>query len=179
MPEPIFEIVDINTLIPREGNPNELTDEQMKSLDYAIDRFGFLQPLVVNQDGIIVDGAHRYDVLRERGIEQVRVSRVITRDENELKLLSQTLNKLRGSHNLRKDISEMEILMGYNPDELKSLLGFDETGLDLMRQQLATQEQEQIFNINGTQPIPQQEKKDVEFKANLKHQCPSCGYIFK
>ena len=142
MPEPVFEIVDINTLTPRKDNPNELTDEQMKSLDYAIDRFGFLQPLVINQDGIIVDGAHRYDVLRERGIEQVRVSRVITKDENELKLLSQTLNKLRGSHDLRKDISEMEILMGYNPDELQSLLGFDETGLDLMRQQLVEQEEQ-------------------------------------
>jgi hypothetical protein len=117
--------------------------------------------------------------LREKGIERVRVSRVFTKNEEELKLLSQTLNKLRGSHDLKKDISEMEILMGYDQTELKSLLGFDETGLDLMRQQAATQEQEQIFNINGTQPISEPEKKDVEFKVNLKHQCPSCGYIFK
>ena len=45
MPEPVFEIVDINTLTPRKDNPNELTDEQMKSLDYAIDRFGFLETI--------------------------------------------------------------------------------------------------------------------------------------
>ncbi len=177
MPEPIFEIVDINTLTPRKGNPNEFTEDLTKSLDYSIDKYGFLQPLVVNQDGIIVDGFHRYDVLKEKGIEQVRVSRVFTKNEEELRLLSQALNKVRGQHDLKKDISEMEILYGYDPNELKSLLGVDETGLDLMRQR-AAEEDEQILNIiNNSETLP--EKKDVEFKANLKHQCPSCGYIFK
>lgn len=181
MPEPVFEIVDINTLTPRKGNPNEFTEDLTKSLDYSIDKFGFLQPLVINQDGIIVDGFHRYDVLREKGIEQVRVSRVFTKNEEELKLLSQALNKIRGQHNLKRDISEMEILMGYNPDELQSLLGFDETGLDLMRQK-AAQEELEILNLPNNNNKKNLDSNNDDLEQNelgeiiTNNKCPKCNY---
>ena len=171
-----LEKVKLMDLIPREGNPNQMTDDQVDSLGYSIHKFGYLQPIVVDQNNNIVDGFHRFLALKEKGFHQeIDVVRVNLETEEDLKLLSQTMNKLRGSHNLQKDISEMEVLMGYKPDELQSLLGFGETGLDLMRQAQAM-EQEQITNINSLDD--DSNKKDVEFKAKIKHECPSCGHIF-
>jgi ParB-like chromosome segregation protein Spo0J len=170
-----LETVNINDLTVRDGNPNRMTPEQLESLDYSIDRFGVIQYIIVDQNNVIVNGAQRYNVLKDKGFTEIDVVRVDLKDENELKMLSQVCNKLHGDHETKPDITELEVLMGFNPIELKSLLGFDEAGLDLMRQKAAEEEQ-QISNMNMTQPV---EKKDVEFKANLKHQCPSCGYIFK
>jgi len=169
-----IETISMKDLDIRRNNPNRMSDERFESLQYSMEKFDYVSPIMVNQDNIIVDGAHRYNALKEMGADQVDVVRVFTKNEEELKLLSQTMNKLRGEHDLKEDISEMELLMGYNPIELQSLLGFDETGLDLMRQRAAS-EQEQISNMNS---IDKNEKEDVEFKASLKHQCPNCGHLF-
>ena len=129
-----LEKVNFSDLIPRAGNPNTMTEQQLESLEYSIDKFGYLQPIVVDQNYNIVDGFHRFLALKEKGnVQQIDVVRVNIESEQDLKLLSQTMNKLRGSHDLKKDISEMEILMGYDQTELKSLLGFDEEVLDVLR----------------------------------------------
>lgn len=179
----IPENIQIDKLSIRENNPNQMSDEQLDSLEYSMQKFGYIQPIIVDQYNTIVDGAHRYKALKKRGVSHVDIVRVSLKDDSERRLLSQTMNKLRGSHDLKRDISEMEHLMGYNPDELQSLLGFDETGLDLMRQQLVEQDT-QVLNTMEQQQQQQQEaeqpeKRDVEFKASLKHQCPSCGFLFK
>lgn len=178
-----LEKVYINTLIPRKDNPNEMTEQRLESLKHSLNTFSYIQPIIVDQHNNIVDGNHRFKAMMQMddiGVtDEIEVVRVNLETEEDLKLLSQTMNKLRGSHDLKKDISEMEILMGYNPDELKSLLGFDETGLDLMRQHLVMEQEQILNNVDNTINTNQSEKRDVEFKASLKHQCPSCGYMFK
>lgn len=80
----------------------------------------------------------------------------------------------------------MEILMGHNPDELKSLLGFDETGLDLMRQQAAEEEQrisniltkdENNENINNDDENDENDDEQKELDEIItNHKCPKCNY---
>lgn len=154
-----LETVNLNDLSVRKGNPNEMTWEQLQSLEYSIDTMGMVQYIVVDQNNVIVDGAQRYAALRNMGVEKTDVVRVNIRNENDLKLLSQVLNKLRGKHDLEKDVPEMEALLDYDPDELDKLLSFGDVELDKLRQQMIEEEeQEQLQKLREDQGQQQQQK---------------------
>src|SRR5580765_8532791 len=105
-----LERVNINTLIPRKDNPNEMTEERLESLKHSLTTFEYIQPIIIDQNNNIVDGNHRWKAMMQMddvGVaDEINVVRVNLETEEDLKLLSQTMNKLRGSHNLKKDISE-------------------------------------------------------------------------
>ena len=47
----------------------ELTREEYESLKESIKQNGLWVPLIVNQDGVLLDGHHRYKVCQELGIK--------------------------------------------------------------------------------------------------------------
>lgn len=179
-----LETVKLKDLKFDPQNPNEMSSEQVESLEYSLDKFGYVAPIVIDSDNLVANGEHRARALLNKGVDEIEVIRYDFKNDEERRLFRQTMNKLHGEHSLKRDISEMEHLMGYNPDELQSLLGFDESGLDILRQQLVEQDTQVLDSIEQQQQQQQQEaeqpeKRDVEFKASLKHQCPSCGFLFK
>ena len=58
---------------PYEGNPRKISEEAVETVADSIDRFGFNQPLVVNQDGIICVGHTRYLAAKKLGLKTVPV----------------------------------------------------------------------------------------------------------
>ncbi len=56
-----FEIkkVDISKIKFDKTNPNIVTPEQMRGLEKAIKKFGYLVPVVLNKKFQILDGEHR------------------------------------------------------------------------------------------------------------------------
>lgn len=171
---PQIEKVDINDLDIRENNPNEMTEQRTSGLEHSIEKFDYLVPILVNQDNIIIDGAHRYHALKRMGAKEITIVRKITKDMNELKLLSQTMNKLRGSHNLKKDVTEMSELMGYDANELEKLLGFNQSELDQMRQRLA--EEDQAISNMMNEDNEDNEPNEIEEELDTQNKCPQCGY---
>ena len=133
------------------NNPNEMADQRFESLEYSLDKWGYIDPIVIDSNNLVANGEHRVKALLNKGVEEIEVIRYDFKNDEERKLFRQTMNKLHGEHSLKKDISELELLYGYNPNELKSLLGFDETGLDLLRQQLVEQEEQAQKLFRGQQ----------------------------
>lgn len=125
-----IEQVPIDSLTVREGNPNEMSEQETEQLRYSIANIGYIQPIIVDQQNVIVDGANRYQALKEAGAEYVDVVRIQVQDEKTRALISQSMNKIRGEHNLDKDIQELRSLIGYDADALYQLLRVDETALD-------------------------------------------------
>lgn len=94
------EVVEIPTdrIEPDPTNPNEMTGSVLEALAEDIQTKGFVQPVVVRPSGdtyLIVDGEHRWRVLRDLGIETVPCV-IDDRPEDDARLRMVTMNRLRG-----------------------------------------------------------------------------------
>lgn len=182
-----LEIIDINInkIILDETNPNEMTDLQMEGLRKSMNMFGFLAPIHIDQNGNMIDGEHRYRIYKEFNKSTIPAIILNVKSKNELKLLRQTFNKLKGKHNFQKDIMEFhQIIQDYTSEQIANLMGYDKENLDYILKQETeamedlfvsysddkNKEQQQIFNelTNTTD--------DNEKKKNNK--CPSCGFEY-
>ena len=71
---------DIDSLIFAEYNPRQLTKDQYKHLKDSIDRFGLVDPIIVNKNkdrkNIIVGGHQRVKVAKDINIKEVPVLEV-------------------------------------------------------------------------------------------------------
>jgi len=66
------EMRDIGDVKPYEGNPRQNADA-VDAVAASIREFGFRQPLVVDEDGVIVVGHTRYQAAMKLGLTQVPV----------------------------------------------------------------------------------------------------------
>ena len=90
-------------------NPNVMSEEQMDGLRESMRRFGYLDPIVVDEEMVMADGEHRLQVYKEFGQAQIPAY-VLKLSNVERRLLRQTKNKLHGEHDFQKDASELKIL---------------------------------------------------------------------
>lgn len=95
-----------------EENPNYMTQEQMAALRQSMTDFGFLTPIIVDQNGVITDGQHRVLVYKEFGKEYIDGYRK-NLNETQRRLLRQIQNKLRGQHEPEKEYNELLYLLDH------------------------------------------------------------------
>jgi len=109
---------DINSLIFAEYNPRQLTKDQYQHLKDSIERFGLVDPIIVNKNkerkNIIVGGHQRVKVAKDMEIDTVPVLEIdLTYDkERELNI---RLNKNTGEwdYDNLANMFEMEELQGW------------------------------------------------------------------
>jgi len=115
----------VSDIIFDDTNPNELSDEQMKSLKLTMEKFGYLVPVILNKDHTVVDGEHRVRIYQELGQKEIPAY-VIDVDSIDLKMLRQLMNKLRGEHDKQKDSLEFKsIFEAGKLEEFSQLLATD------------------------------------------------------
>jgi site-specific DNA-methyltransferase (adenine-specific) len=66
------ELRDINTLKPYSNNPRH-NDDAVEAVAASIQAFGFRQPLVVDEESVILVGETRYKAPRKLGLSHVPV----------------------------------------------------------------------------------------------------------
>jgi ParB-like chromosome segregation protein Spo0J len=59
--------VAAETLDPNNYNPNVVHTPELRLLEKSIVSNGWIQPILVNPDGIIIDGYHRWRLALEAG----------------------------------------------------------------------------------------------------------------
>ena len=91
----------------------------MKGLRKSMERFGYLAPVVVDQNNKIADGEHRALVYKEFSLQEIPAYRVEFEDDTERRLYRQTANKLRGLHDPILDAEEMAQI--YEADKFPQL----------------------------------------------------------
>ncbi len=114
----------LESITLNDWNPNRMDDEKFRSLVMSIRKRKFLVPIVVNKDGVVMDGEHRYLASKECGLENVPVVQVdMTLDEMKLGTLG--LNGIRGENSplsfakLLQDLNQR-----YSLEEIADLIGF-------------------------------------------------------
>ena len=116
---------NIKDLISAEYNPRQLKKEQFKQLKDSIQRFGLVDPVIINKNkdrkNIIIGGHQRTRVAESLGIEEVPCVEVdLTLDEE--RELNVRLNKNTGEwdYDILADLFDMDELKdwGFSDDEL-------------------------------------------------------------
>lgn len=124
--EPTAEKIKISELVFDQTNPNKMTPKQMQGLRESMKRFGYLTPIVIDQNNKIADGEHRALVYRENKIEEIPAFRVQLNSDVDRRMLRQVMNKLHGEHEKQLDADELAIIFKEDKlDELSKLVAQD------------------------------------------------------
>lgn len=87
----------LDTLVPYWRNPRRITDEAVNAVAESIRRYGYQQPIAVDEANVIVVGHTRYSALRRLGYThaQVRVLRDLTPQQiKQLRLIDNRVAEL-------------------------------------------------------------------------------------
>lgn len=124
----------IKELIGAEYNPRELTKKQYNDLRSSLNRFGIIDPVIVNahpdRKNIIIGGHQRTRVWEEMGNDTIPTVEVSLTLEQE-KELNVRLNKNTGQFDMDmlSNFFEVSDLMEWGFEEAE-LVGFDPTSVD-------------------------------------------------
>ena len=120
--------VPINELNPAPYNPRQWDEKQTAQLRTSIERFGFVDPILVNgakeRKNVVIGGHFRLKVATEMGLKKVPVVYLDIPDLEQEKELNLRLNRNTGSWNYDL-LKEMNI-------SLLLETGFDDTDLSIM-----------------------------------------------
>jgi ParB-like chromosome segregation protein Spo0J len=121
--------IELSKLKPATYNPRQITKKQVKHLKESIEKFGIIDPLIINSDNTIIGGHQRFAILNEASKrvdweDPPKVPCVILdlskEDERELNI---RLNKNGGDW-------DFDLLSNFEIEELKDW-GFKEIELGL------------------------------------------------
>lgn len=134
--------VKIKDLKPSEYNPRAMSEKEEQDLKTSLDRFGFVEPLVVNsapeRENVVIGGHQRLKIAEKMGMTEVPVFYVLISDLGKEKELNLRLNKNLGHW-------DYDLLAQFDECLLKEI-GFDSPELD------------NIFNLTDLGP----EKFDLQ-----------------
>ena len=144
MKDPIENIqwIDVKDLIANDYNPNMVFNQELKSLERNILDIGWVQPIIVSKDNIIIDGFHRTMLSRDsKKLQDKYKGKVpcvvfdVSRDK--AMILTVRMNRAKGSH-VAVRMSEMvkELIDNHKWDaqDLAKELGATKKEIELLYQ---------------------------------------------
>lgn len=160
-------VEDISHLTKDGDNPNAMTKAQHEATWGSLQAFGWVYPLIVDKDGKFSDGEQRQYVALSHSENFAPVLRLNLTDDNR-RLLRQVLNKLKGSHDPKKDALEYKRLLDAGRiEDLKNLIAVEQDEIDAKLKLLR----------EGDDGKRRMEKDTVEPEKTMV-ECPKCGYRF-
>ncbi|CAI8877857.1 Transcriptional regulator [Brevibacillus sp. IT-7CA2] len=163
--------IPVSKINPAPYNPRidlQPGDSEYEKLKRSIQEFGYVEPLVWNeQTGNLVGGHQRFKILVEQGTTEIEVS-VVSLDEIQEKVLNVALNKISGD---------------WDEEALTALLGeLQETGANV---ELSGFDEVDLKRMLGDIEIPNFEEGTEEDQGDLGIlnsklvKCPHCGEEFE
>jgi ParB-like chromosome segregation protein Spo0J len=163
------ESVPIDSIVPDPSNPNFMSEEDMERLRFSYRKFGNLQPIIIDERSIILDGEHRWRILKSEGLKKIDIIRVPGLNDAQKKLLRQAMNKIHGAHDPIKDAEDFRFMVDNGEvEDLKKLLALDDHELKTYRELIESPElsaedfekaNEQIFTLFLR--FPSKNKSDI------------------
>ena len=159
--------IDLKKIKIDDTNPNRMTDEKKEALKKSIEKFGELQPVIVDKHFNLIDGEHRYHAYKQLGKLQIPAIIVDIENKSDKKLLRQLMNKIRGTHDQEIDADEFKLIMeDYSMEEMSTLLGDSE------------QEIIKIISILEKEPKMMADSQEQQLYKHMVT-CPFCGKKFE
>ena len=120
--------VDINSVWPNDYNPNEMPPDLMAKEEEAFKRFGVIRSILVRQISksrwSIIDGEHRYKILKEAGMKRIQIRDLGPIPDDEAKALTVVLNEIKGTPDFIKAAELFASVKSYDAEVLSSFLPY-------------------------------------------------------
>jgi DNA modification methylase len=162
--------VPINELNSAPYNPREWSDKQTDQLRISIERFGFVDPILVNGAGerknVVIGGHFRLKVAQEIGLKTVPVVYLDIPDIEQEKELNLRLNRNTGSWNYDL-LKEMDISLLLDT-------GFDDTDLSIIWDEALGLEDDAFKTSKEIESITESETKEGDLYKLGRHRL-ICG----
>lgn len=138
-----------------EYNPRKaLTpdDAEYQKIKRSIEEFGYVDPIIINEDGTIIGGHQRSAVLMDLGYEEVDVV-VVSLDKQREKALNIALNKITGE---RDELKLKDLLLDLDLGDYDiSLTGFEQADLTELVDRLAIEPEAVDDDFNEEEALQQ------------------------
>lgn len=158
----------IGELKPNEWNPNELPQDKLKQLKKEMVRVGYLQPILVNKDNVVIDGHHRLKAFKElKGDDYSIPVVVVDMSDKEAKLQMVNMNLIKGIMNPKK-LGDLLINLEENFDKerLSGLVGMSIEEINILERIKENQMEEAQMMIHA--PVGKEtHQKILENEENL------------
>jgi ParB-like chromosome segregation protein Spo0J len=123
-------LVPIDKVIANNWNPNKVAKPEMKLLAHSIEEDGLTMPIVTYYDDkidkyVVVDGFHRYTIVKDYFESDVIAVTVLKKDEKNLMASTVRHNRARGVHkvDLQADMVVDLIKKGWTDEQVSKHLG--------------------------------------------------------
>jgi ParB-like chromosome segregation protein Spo0J len=131
-----------STLNANDYNPNVVFTPELKLLERSILKTGWVQPILITQDGTIIDGFHRHrlaqDSTKLKKVYKGKVPcAVMDINQTEAMIVTIRMNRAKGSHvavRMSEIIRNLIDTHGMLPEELASDIGATKAEIDLLYQ---------------------------------------------
>jgi DNA modification methylase len=156
-----IEKIAIESLIPYVNNQKQHPEAQIEKIAGSIKEFGFLNPIIVDKDNVIIAGHGRYEAAKRLGLEKVPVIRAEHLTQAQIKAYRIADNRLAelaiwDEELLAVELAELEEinfdmdLLGFNEDELNGLLDIKDEEVDYEKaDEVPEVEEEEIIIKRG------------------------------
>lgn len=164
-----YKTLKVDSLIPYVNNARTHSPEQVKQIESSILEFGFTNPVLVDEKGMIIAGHGRIEAAKNLSIDEVPCIELVGLSEAQKKAYILADNKLALSSGWDTDKLKLELEHLNELDFDLSLTGFDSIFTDeLMPDNPAadsTLESESTYTANIDAPTyePKNEKPDICF----------------
>jgi len=138
---PHLELLATSALAPNLKNPRTHSDKQISQLAASIQRFGFVAPIIVDEDNAIVAGNARWQAAIKLGYEDVPVIRVAFLTEADRRAFILAENRLAELAGWDQERLNAELQFLFEMDFDLTVTGFELKDLDFTIEEQPTDEE--------------------------------------
>ena len=146
-----IESIAIDKLKPYEGNTKIHPDEQIKLIADSIKNFKFDQPIVVDENYVIIKGHGRFIAAKELKLKSVPVI-------------------------IRTDLTEAQKIASRIADNKSNESDWDLEKLDMELAELKEMDFDYDFGFDERDVYQPENKEKEVSELDTENKCPSCGY---
>ena len=148
-----IETLDITQIKPYPENPRKISDKAVDKVALSIKEFGWQQPIVVDEQNVIIAGHTRHKAAEKLGIREVPVLKAVGLSEDKVRAYRFMDNRSHeeSAWDWDKAVKEISELLDENKID-EALLGFDEGEFDYIKlrfQEMETDKQISDDKENG------------------------------
>ena len=129
-----LETLPVNTLRPHERNPRTHTKKQIRQIADSIRRFGFTNPVLVDESNSIIAGHGRVEAAKSLGLAAVPALRLEHMTEVEKRAYVIADNRLAELAGWDNELLALELgaMLDLDPDLDRALTGFDPAEIEAL-----------------------------------------------
>lgn len=157
-----FKMIDPKELKPNSWNPNEMSKSDYEHLKEEITRVGFIDPVCIMRNNIIVDGEHRWKAAIDLNLPLIPCIVLDTENIEEAKILTINLNKIKGVLNPAK-VGQLilDLSNTYDSTTLETYLNMNQIEMSAYKQLL------NLDSIDDSYKPPERDTVDLTFHLSV------------